>query len=180
MIGIFNNDYPRIWREHISRKKENANAFMAFSRECKLAQDNLCSKDVVKKVACALLCKPFSHVFYFLFMDTKVQLRKKPDFTTIYSKGKRHYFSGVLLFFMPNATSRTRIACVVGKKHSLRAVKRNKQRRILSHATQKYGHYLLPGFDIVISYTNHGNVLPYKEACVIIAKLLSQANLLTK
>ncbi len=113
-------------------------------------------------------------------MNTKAQLRKKPDFTTIYSKGKRHYFSGVLLFFMPNMQSRTRFACVVGKKYSLRAVKRNKQRRILFHATQKYTPHLLPGFDVVISYTNHGNVLPYKEACVIILKLLSQAKLLTK
>lgn len=153
---------------------------MAFSKECRLAQVNLCSKGVVKKVAYALLCKPFSHVFYFLFMNTKVQLRKKPDFTTIYSKGKRHYFSGVLLFFMPNTKSYTRFACIVGKKYSLHAVKRNKQRRILFHATQKYHPYILPGFDIVISYTNHGNVLPYKEACVIISKLLSQANLLTK
>ena len=113
-------------------------------------------------------------------MNTKAHLRKRPNFTTIYSKGKRHYFSGVLLFFVPNIQSHTRFACVVGKKYSLLAVKRNRQRRILFHATQKYILHTLPGFDIVISYTNHGNVLPYKEACVIISKLLSQANLLTK
>ena len=104
--------------------------------------------------------------------------QKDPDFTTIYSVGKRHYLSGVLLFYAPHTCSTIRYTCIVGKKYSPLATKRNRQRRILRHALYAYLPLIKPGNDLVISYTNRGNVLTYKKAHATIGALLDRANLI--
>lgn len=113
-------------------------------------------------------------------LSARNRLRHNNDFTHVLKKGKRHYFGGVLLYYADNTLDRSRIGFIVSKKHSPSAVKRNYQRRILQHAIHNLLPQIAPGKDIVISYTNHGKVLPYKEACSILLNALDKNNLLIK
>ncbi|MFA5986707.1 MAG: ribonuclease P protein component [Parcubacteria group bacterium] len=111
-------------------------------------------------------------------MITKPHRLHTYRFSSLYSQGKRHYFGGALLFFLPNNSPHSHIAYVVGKKYSPSAVKRNRQRRVLYAALHTHLLNLAPGYDIVISYTNRGKVLPYREACATLSALFSQAKLI--
>jgi len=98
----------------------------------------------------------------------------------VFKNGKRHFYGGVLLSYRPNNLTNSRVGFAIGKKYSLSAVARNRQKRILRSVTEQIYTSILPGFDIVISYTNRDKVLPYKEALEIISKLLSKADLIKK
>lgn len=108
------------------------------------------------------------------------RLRYNNDILRVLRNGKRHYFSGVLLYYIDNSLDQSRISFVVSKKTSSLAVKRNFQKRILRHVVQKLLPQITPGKDIVISYTNHNKMLPYKEAQKVLFNLLKTNNLLTK
>lgn len=105
------------------------------------------------------------------------QLRHNNEFRHVLKNGKRHYFGGVLLYYTTNTVDTMRCGFIVGKKYSLLAVARNRQRRILQHAMRDFLPQILPNIDIVISYTNHGKVLPYKQAHDVLKKIFSQHNL---
>lgn len=108
------------------------------------------------------------------------RLRKNNEFLHVLKNGKRHYFGGVLLYYMSNSLHTTRCGFIVSKKHATSAVKRNRQRRILQHAFARILPQIIPGTDMVISYTNHGKVLPYKDAQTVLTKIFSHNNLLLK
>ncbi|MEN8252182.1 MAG: ribonuclease P protein component [Patescibacteria group bacterium] len=106
------------------------------------------------------------------------RLRHNKDFIRVLKQGKRHYNGGVLLYYRPNDLEYSRLGFIVGKKYSLLAVRRNKQRRIFQSVAKELYPQLNPGFDIIISYTNRDKVLPYKSAQRILKELFEQANLL--
>lgn len=109
-------------------------------------------------------------------LKSNQRLCHNQDFMKVF-KGKRHSLGGVLLYYRKNNLSTTRIGFVISKKYSLLAVRRNKQRRILQSAIQTIYPTILPGFDIVLSYTNHNKVLPYRDAVVILTELLKKTKL---
>ena len=98
----------------------------------------------------------------------------------VYKKGKRHSNSGVLLLCMQNDTNITRLGIVINKKFSTSAVKRNKQKRIFRSVLQNHYDHIISGIDVIISYTNHCNMLPYKEASLLICDLLNKNHLFKK
>ncbi len=106
------------------------------------------------------------------------KLRHNKDFIRVFKQGKRHSSGGVLLSYAKKFNNETKVGFVVSKKYSPLAVKRNKQRRILQAVTQKLYPTLKPGFDIVICYTNHNKVLPYKDALVILKELFNKSHLI--
>lgn len=111
-------------------------------------------------------------------LKSKQRLRKNKDFVRVFKQGKRHYFGGVLLSYIQNDVDQTRVGFVVSKKYSSLAVHRNKQRRILQSAMSHLYPKLKPGFDIVISYTNNDKMLLYKDARIVLTKLLTQTNII--
>ena len=102
------------------------------------------------------------------------RLRSSKDFASVFKKGKRHFSSGVLLFYIPNTFPHSRIGFIVSTKFASSAVMRNKQKRILRAATHSLSSIIPPGFDIIISYTNHGKMLPYKESVAVLEKLIKK------
>jgi len=106
------------------------------------------------------------------------RLRHNKDFIQVFKKGKRHSLGGVLLSYRQNNLDYTRIGFVISKKYSLSAARRNRQRRILQSASRSLYPLITPGFDIVLSYTNNNDVLPYKDAVVILTRLLRKTKLL--
>jgi ribonuclease P protein component len=108
------------------------------------------------------------------------RIRHNNEFLHVLRKGKRHYFGGVLLYWTDNALPITRIGFIVGKKFSPSAVKRNRQKRILRHAARDLLPHIMPGKDIVISYTNDGKMISHTNARSIIEKTLITHNLLVK
>jgi len=106
------------------------------------------------------------------------RLRNNKDFTQVFKHGKRRSFNGVLLSYTPNTFEHTRIGFVVSKKYSRLAVHRNRQRRILQSAVRSLYPQLRPGFDIIVSYTNHNKVLPYKNALDTLKELFTKINTL--
>ncbi|XLQ20638.1 MAG: ribonuclease P protein component [Candidatus Moraniibacteriota bacterium] len=107
------------------------------------------------------------------------RLRHNKDFIRVFKHGKRHFHSGVLLSFRVNHEKCSRIGFIVGKKHSLLAVNRNRQRRILQSVMTELYPQIKPGFDIIISYTNRDKVLTYKEAYEILVTMLHDISLLS-
>ncbi len=108
------------------------------------------------------------------------RLRDNNRLLYVIKKGKRHYCSGVLLYWAPNTQGAVRIGCIVGKKFSQRATKRNRQKRILRNAITTFLPHIVPGTDIVISYANHGKIIPYAKACHVLRDLLEKNNLIIK
>jgi len=111
-------------------------------------------------------------------LKTKQRLRHDRDFIQVFKKGKRHSLGGVLLYYKTNNLPHTRIGFVVSKKYSPLAVKRNRQRRILQHALEKLYPKIIPGHDIIISYTNRDKVLPYRDAVSILETILHKIKLI--
>lgn len=97
-------------------------------------------------------------------LKKQYRLRSNNGFHNVYTHGKRHYYGGVLLYYAPNGLTHCRMGCVVGKKYSLSSVKRNAQRRILLQVCAEIMPLLIDHYDIVVIYTNHNNMLPYKKA----------------
>lgn len=110
-------------------------------------------------------------------LKSNYRLCHNQDFMEVFKKGKRHSLGGVLLYYKRNNLSDTRIGFVISKKYSLLAVKRNKQRRILQSAVQAIYPTIMPGFDIVLSYTNHNKVLSYEDAINILTELFKKTKL---
>jgi ribonuclease P protein component len=113
-------------------------------------------------------------------LTKEYRIRDSKDFEKVFAQGERHYSGGALLFVCQNHQLFSRIGCVVGKKYSTLAVKRNYQKRIFLQIFAQYHPQIVPGYDIVLSYTNRGKMLPYKEACTVIVSLLQKAHLLIK
>lgn len=111
-------------------------------------------------------------------LKKQYRLCNNNDFKNVYKNGKRHYDSGVLLYYAPNGLTHHRIACVVGKKYSLSAVRRNAQKRILSNVYTKLFPIILNHYDMIFIYTNRDNMLPYKEAFQILQRILRKASLI--
>ena len=108
------------------------------------------------------------------------RLRDNNEFLYVLSKGKRHYFGGVLLYWVKNDHKKSRVGFIIGKKFSQLAVKRNKQKRIFRYATKDLLPKIVPGKDIVISYANHGKMLSYTKTREIILQILTKNDLIIK
>jgi ribonuclease P protein component len=108
------------------------------------------------------------------------RLYDQKQFLVVLKKGKRHYNSGVLLYWTDNAYAKSRFGFIVGKKYSTSAVKRNRQKRILRSVVRDVLPQIVPGKDIVFSYANRDKVLPYIEAKKVILDLLKNNHLLLK
>ncbi len=113
-------------------------------------------------------------------LKKEYRLCNNNDFIKIYKKGKRHSNSGVLLLCVKNDIKTTRIGVVINKKFSTSSVKRNAQKRIFRRILQNYYSHIISGVDVVLSYTNHSNMLPYKEASSLIYTLLNKNQLFKK
>lgn len=111
-------------------------------------------------------------------LKKQLRLRNNNDFKNVYKNGKRHYYGGVLLYYAENHAEHVRISCVVSKKYSLSAVKRNAQKRALLHACHESLPDIKGHFDLIFIYTNRDNMLPYKEASKALRILLQKSNLL--
>lgn len=107
------------------------------------------------------------------------RLQASSDITQVYRKGKRSSDSGVFLSAHPNNLSVMRVAIVVGKKFSLKATSRNRQKRVLCAAIEQLLPLCTPGYDIVISYTKRESLLSYKESVITLQKIFNNCNLLT-
>jgi len=111
-------------------------------------------------------------------LKSQQRLRKNSDFIKVFEQGKRHSFGGILLFYASNKLDHTRIGFVISKKFSPLAVRRNWQRRVLQSVMHSLYPNLKPGFDIVITYTNHNKVLPFKDALNTLTELFTKTNLI--
>ncbi len=113
-------------------------------------------------------------------LGSQNRLRNNNDLLYVLKKGMRHYSSGVLLYWTHNREDSVRIGCIVGKKFSRYAVKRNRQKRLLRSAMRDIVQDIVPGTDIVISYANHGKILPYAQARDVLRTALEKNNLIIK
>ncbi len=111
-------------------------------------------------------------------LKSQQRLRNNKDFVCVFQHGKRQYFDGILLYYRSNSLNYSRIGFVVSKKYSHLAVCRNRQRRILQNIAHHLYPKIKPGFDIIISYTNHDKVLPYRNALHILIELFTKTNLI--
>lgn len=110
------------------------------------------------------------------------RLRMSRDIATVYKRGKRHaHRDGVLFLFYKRPDQKTdpsRLAVIISKKYSLKAVKRNKRRRVIQAAMNTHCKNLVPGYDMIISCAQGGKVLSYKDLEIAIKDTLKQHKLL--
>lgn len=76
------------------------------------------------------------------------RLKKQKEFDGVFKKGRGLRSDSLFLKFVKNETGKTKIAFVVSKKVSNKAVDRNKIKRRLREAVREVGFN--QGFDIII------------------------------
>ncbi|KKQ95017.1 MAG: Ribonuclease P protein component [candidate division CPR2 bacterium GW2011_GWC1_39_9] len=79
------------------------------------------------------------------------RITSEKDFKRIYQKGKFFNIDGINIRFMPNRLSYSRVAIVVLKKGTKKAVKRNKVKRQVREIIRLMFLKIKPRFDIVIT-----------------------------
>lgn len=76
-------------------------------------------------------------------------LRKKKDFSILYSKGKSIGDRYVVLFYRKNGLDYNRVAFLASKKVG-NSVKRNRARRLMKESYRELENYLETGYDMIV------------------------------
>ncbi len=101
------------------------------------------------------------------------RLKKEKDFKNVFSLGKHFNLNSVgIIRFKENNQIKTRFGFVVSKKVSLKAVKRNRIKRILREQVRKRINMINDGWDIVIITRPNIINLSSLEIGIIIEKSL--------
>lgn len=111
-------------------------------------------------------------------LPIKHRLKKREDFSTVFSAGAYASFDGIAIKYAKNSQQESRIGFPVGKNYSKKAVTRNHARRILRAACGKYLTKLKPGFDIIVIIKPTYQNIELKKIDCELQKVFSKANLL--
>jgi ribonuclease P protein component len=76
------------------------------------------------------------------------RLRKKKDFQLVYAQGKYFVEAGGVLYVLPAAAGRNRMAVAAGKKLG-GAVQRNRMKRLMRDVYRHKQHEIKKGFDLI-------------------------------
>ncbi|MBK5245689.1 MAG: ribonuclease P protein component [Peptostreptococcaceae bacterium] len=99
-------------------------------------------------------------------------LRKKKDFSTLYSKGKSVGDKYVVLFYRKNGLTYNRVAFLASKKVG-NSVFRNRARRLMKESFRELEKEFRIGYDLIIIGRNTINGIKCQE---VIKSLKSAAN----
>jgi len=80
----------------------------------------------------------------------KYRLSKTRDIEAVAKKGQKLFTPILMLKFLPNKLDYSRVAVIVSKKVSNKAVVRNRIRRVLNEIVRINFNQIKPGFDILI------------------------------
>jgi len=83
-----------------------------------------------------------------LTLSAKERIRKREDFTRIFSQGRRVYDTQMILLLLPRSETPSRIGLAVGKKTG-NAPRRNRIKRLLREAYRKNKHLIQKSHDLV-------------------------------
>ncbi|AFY74384.1 ribonuclease P protein component [Synechococcus sp. PCC 7502] len=108
------------------------------------------------------------------------RLRRREDFTTVYSKGDRHYgkYLRLRVYNTNNPEAETQIGIVVSKKFSKKAVIRNLIRRQIRAIFRAFLPQLRQGLQIVITVVTVSALPKYLELKEDLTNLLTKAQIL--
>ena len=105
------------------------------------------------------------------------RLRKRTEILNVFRFSRQVSCNGLKLFFKENKLNRNRILAVT-KKGYKKAVKRNKQKRIIREIYRNMKNRLKIGFDIIfILFPDNNNEYSYEDRKVQIEKLIKEAGL---
>lgn len=111
-------------------------------------------------------------------LPIKNRLKKREDFSTIFSKGAYAAFDELSIKYTKNSLDVSRIGFPIGKNYSKKAVVRNRSRRVLRKACSDLLIQIKPGFDIVLLIKPSYQHIELGEITRQLQKVLSKANLL--
>lgn len=111
-------------------------------------------------------------------LPIKNRLKKREDFSLIFSKGSYAAQGGLSAKYLKNNLEVSRIGFPVGKNYSKKAVIRNRTRRILREVCRKFVLNLKPGFDIIIMISPSYKDISFEKVRTDLEKLFQKANLL--
>jgi ribonuclease P protein component len=83
-------------------------------------------------------------------LQKKYRLAKTKDIEAVAKKGQKLFTPILMLKFLPNKLDYSRVAVIVSKKVSNKAVIRNRIRRVLNEIIRLNFNQIKPGFDILI------------------------------
>lgn len=106
-------------------------------------------------------------------------LRRKKDFSVLYSKGKSVGDRFVVLFYRKNGLEFNRIAFLASKKVG-NSVIRNRARRLMKESYRQLESSVDIGWDLIIIGRNTINGIKCQEALKSLKSALKRANLLGK
>lgn len=112
-------------------------------------------------------------------LPIKHRLKKREDFSTVFSAGAYASFDGLAIKYAQNSLPVSRIGFPVGKNYSKKAVVRNRTRRILRAACSQCLQEIKPNFDIIVLIKPSYHNLELKKITHELKRVLLKANLLT-
>ncbi len=111
-------------------------------------------------------------------LPLKHRLKKREDFSIVFSKGAYASFDGLSIKYARNSLDVSRIGFPIGKNYSKKAIVRNRTRRILRSACVEYLDKIKPGVDIVILIKPTYQNIELEQIIIELKKVFLKANLL--
>jgi len=112
----------------------------------------------------------------FCMLPKRHRLKKTRDFEEVFRGGRSIRSNGIALKIKATQNKTSRFAVVVSKKVSLKAVVRNRIRRLLSEVIQEEAEKIVPGLDAVFVVLPGFKAENLAEAKRILAPLFSNLN----
>ncbi len=103
-----------------------------------------------------------------------LRLRRSRDISRVYGRGRFVSVGTVTAKILSNGYPDSRLAVVVGKKISKKAVLRNRIRRRLVATIQQKWQTVAPGYDIVITVREDVSELPPDQLTALIDRLMKK------
>lgn len=103
------------------------------------------------------------------------RLRKAGDINRVYAKGRGVSTQGLGIKFLRTGLATHRLAVVVGKKVSKKAVVRNRIRRRLAEQVKDPGIKIPAGYDIILTAHEDLSELPTAELARRLGALLTKS-----
>ena len=111
-------------------------------------------------------------------LPIKHRLKKREDFAQVFSKGAYAGYDDLSIKYAKNSLEVSRMGFPVGKNYSKKAVVRNRTRRVLQAAMEKYFKKTKTGYDIIVLIKPTHQNIELKNIIIELEKVLSKANLL--
>jgi len=110
-------------------------------------------------------------------MQNTVSMKENRQFKKVYEKGKSFANHLLVMYFMKNNLTVTRLGITVNKKVG-KAVVRNRVRRLIKESYRLQEQFIMEGYDIVFVSRARAKEATYKEIYGAMHSLLKKAGLL--